>query len=158
MFVLGLLATLSAAPVPDCTGPEHRQFDFWLGDWDVAEKGQAGGRNRIESAYKGCAVVENWTDPAGWHGTSLNFYDRATKSWYQTWVDERGVVLRLKGGLVGGRMVMQSEPLAGAGGASTIQRITWSAEPDKSVRQVWETSKDGGATWTAVFDGRYTRR
>ena len=53
---------------------------------------------------------------------------------------------------------MQSEPLAGADGASTVQRITWSPEPDKSVRQVWETSKDGGATWAAVFDGRYTRR
>jgi hypothetical protein len=30
--------------------------------------------------------------------------------------------------------------------------------PDGRVRQHWETSKDGGATWTTAFDGYYRRR
>lgn len=29
---------------------------------------------------------------------------------------------------------------------------------DGSVRQFWEVAKDGGKTWTVVFDGRYTRK
>ena len=36
-----------AKPAP-CSAPEHRQFDFWLGDWEV--KGPAGkvaGRNMV---------------------------------------------------------------------------------------------------------------
>ena len=37
------------APAP-CSSSEFRQFDFWIGDWDVANaKGKAAGRNRIES-------------------------------------------------------------------------------------------------------------
>jgi hypothetical protein len=26
------------------------------------------------------------------------------------------------------------------------------------VRQLWEQSSDGGATWTVAFDGTYTKR
>jgi hypothetical protein len=37
-----------------------------------------------------------------------------------------------------------------------VQRITWSREADGSVRQLWESSSDGGRTWTAAFDGIYT--
>jgi hypothetical protein len=44
-----------------------------------------------------------------------------------------------------------------AGGAA-LQRITWSQLPGGKVRQLWEASKDGGKTWTVVFDGTYTRK
>ncbi len=94
----------------------------------------------------------------GGRGTSLNFYDRATRAWYQTWMDDRGGALRLKGGLVDRRMVMTSEALPGRAGATTLQRITWSLEPDASVRQLWESSADGGTTWTVAFDGRYVKK
>jgi len=50
-------------------------------------------------------------------------------------------------------MVMESDP------ASVVrQRITWSREPDGRVRQLWESSKDGGRSWTTVFDGLYVRQ
>ena len=136
----------------DCKAPEYRQFDFWLGNWDVTVQGKPAGANRIEAALKGCALIEHWTAASGGRGTSLNFYDRNTKKWYQAWMDERGGALRLEGGLQNGRMVMQS---AASGGTS--QRITWSPEADGSVRQLWESSSDGGKTWTVAFDGKYVK-
>jgi hypothetical protein len=54
-------------------------------------------------------------------------------------------------------MVLQSEPQPDATGVPTIQRITWSPGTEGSVRQHWESSRDGGATWTTVFDGRYVK-
>ena len=38
------------------------------------------------------------------------------------------------------------------------QRIVWTAQPDGSVRQIWSSSEDGGASWSVVFDGRYVLR
>ena len=39
-----------------------------------------------------------------------------------------------------------------------MQRITWERLPDGRVRQLWESSKDGGTTWTVAFDGYYAKR
>ena len=36
-------------------------------------------------------------------------------------------------------------------------RVTWTPHEDGSVQQVWETSTDGGETWTTVFDGQYVK-
>lgn len=146
------------APPPDCSAKEHRQFDFWLGSWTVTTQGTSSGTNSIEADLKGCVLIEHWTAVSGSRGTSLNFYDRRTKAWYQTWVDERGGVLRLKGGLEDGRMVMRSDSIPNAQGMPTIQRITWSVLPDKTVRQLWEASTDDGKTWTAAYDGIYTKK
>ena len=62
---------------PPCAGAEHRQFDFWLGDWEVSDPaGKRVGHNRIEAAHGGCALIEHWTSVAGVTGTSVNLYDR----------------------------------------------------------------------------------
>lgn len=148
----------AAQPSPDCRAPEHRQFDFWLGAWDVTANGKPAGTNRIDADLDGCVLVEHWTSARGSRGMSLNFYDRDTKAWYQTWIDDDGQPLRLKGGLVDGRMRMESEPAPDGAGGSSVQRVTWSLEPDRSVRQLWQASRDAGATWTTVFDGRYVKR
>jgi hypothetical protein len=145
-----------AAP-PDCRAPEHRQFDFWIGTWQVTANGKPAGTNRIEADLEGCVLVERWTSAGGTRGMSLNYYDRQTKSWYQAWIDDNGQPLRLKGGLVDGRMTMETEPSPGGAGGPSRQRITWSVEQDGSVRQWWQASRDGGATWTTVFDGRYVK-
>lgn len=159
MLSLALLfghATAVAQPAPktDCSATEFRQFDFWLGSWRVTSQGKPAGTSRIESAMKGCAVIEHWSSAGGGLGTSLNFYDRRTKTWSQAWIDEGGNALHLKGGLVDGRMVLQSAPQDTPKGP-VVQRITWSREPDGSVRQLWESSSDGGRTWTVAFDGSY---
>ncbi len=46
-----------------CSGDEYRQFDFWIGDWEVADAdGNAQGSNKIESILGGCVLRESWAD------------------------------------------------------------------------------------------------
>ncbi|HET7704523.1 MAG TPA: hypothetical protein VFM36_00410, partial [Thermoanaerobaculia bacterium] len=52
-------ATVGAAP---CDRPEHRQFDFWAGEWTVTTPdGKTAGTNRITKIAGGCALLEEWT-------------------------------------------------------------------------------------------------
>ena len=56
----------AATPAPKpCSSPEYRQFDFWLGDWDVTEAGKPAGTNRITAILGGCAVREEWKGVSG---------------------------------------------------------------------------------------------
>ena len=141
-----------------CTAPEHRQFDFWVGEWEVAHPaGKPAGRNRIEAILGGCALRETWAGAGGSHGTSYNAWDRQRRRWHQTWIDDGGLVLRLEGGFADGRMVLQGETLDSAG-AAVLNRITWQETGPGAVRQLWEVSSDGGKTWSVVFDGRYRKQ
>lgn len=146
-------------PPAACGGPEYRQFSFWIGEWDVYEAdGKRAGHNVIASAQHGCAVIENWKGVEGHTGTSLNYDDRATGLWYQSWISEGETALRLAGGIVDGNMILTSEPTPSAKGGRVINRITWFPVPQGDVRQLWEASRDNGAPWTVVFDGTYKRR
>jgi hypothetical protein len=145
-------------PKSPCGAPEYRQFDFWLGDWDVADaNGKLVGRNRITAAQKGCALLEQWEGKGGVTGASLNAWDADRRRWHQTWIDSSGSLLLLEGGIVDGRMVLAGTA-NDATGKPARQRITWQKLSDGRVRQTWESSADGGATWTTAFDGYYSSR
>ncbi|HEY3644055.1 MAG TPA: hypothetical protein VGM16_01845 [Gammaproteobacteria bacterium] len=111
------------APVP-CSTPEYRQFDFWLGDWDVSVAGKTGGHNHITSEYGGCVLQEHWTGSGGSVGSSFNIYDPVRKVWHQTWVDNGGTLLEIEGGMKDGSMVMTGEQLQ-PDGKKLLNRITW---------------------------------
>jgi hypothetical protein len=144
------------APAAACGTEKHRQFDFWLGHWDVTAGGQPAGKNHIELIHNGCALAEHWVSAAGdFAGSSLNMYDRANDKWHQTWADTSGTLLELDGGFADGKMVM-SGTRPGEGGQTVTNRITWTPNEDGSVRQHWETSTDG-ANWTTAFDGLYVK-
>lgn len=147
----------SAAP---CSAPEHRQFDFWIGEWDVSADGQAAGTNSIRPVHGGCALHESWqgAGEGGISGSSFNTWDRASGRWHQTWVDGSGTLLLLDGGLVDGSMVLQGSRPARNGNGETLHRITWTPNEDGSVRQLWEASQDDGGSWSVLFDGLYTRQ
>jgi hypothetical protein len=142
---------------PDCSAVEHHQFDFWLGKWTVTAAGKPAGTSHIESVMNGCGVLEHWSSAGGGNGTSLNFYDRRTKTWSQAWIDEGGNALHLSGTFADGKMTLASAPRTTGSGVD-VQRITWSKNGDGTVRQVWESSTDGGKTWTVAFDGTYRRQ
>ena len=144
-----------AAPKP-CSSEQHRQFDFWVGTWEVTQNGQPTGRNHIELVHGDCALAEHWVSAGGnFSGASLNIYDQANDKWHQTWVDTGGTLLELNGGLEDGSMVL-SGARPGPDGAEVINRISWTPNTDGSVRQLWESSPDG-ETWTVAFDGLYIR-
>jgi hypothetical protein len=145
---------------PACISAQYRQFDFWLGEWTVYNPaGKQAGENRIERIANGCALLENWRGSGGGDGKSLNIYDNGDGQWHQSWVDSSGSRLELAGGFANGAMVLQgSTPDPQRAGAVIAQRITWRVNADNSVRQLWESSSDGGKTWTVAFDGKYVRK
>jgi hypothetical protein len=142
-----------------CTAPEFHQFDFWIGSWEVrTPDGKVAGTNRIEPLLDGCVLQETWRGAKGLQGSSLNMYVPSTKRWHQTWMDQQGTLLLLDGTLRDGTMVMSGQALStNKPGVMALQRVTWTPSNDGTVRQLWESSEDGGTTWTTVFDGRYSR-
>jgi hypothetical protein len=156
------LGALAQTPPPQpsaCSAPEHRQFDFWIGHWEVfTPDGKQAGENLIEASDGGCVLIERWRGGGGFSGTSLNSWDRDARLWRQHWVDSQGGLLRLAGRFEAGRMVLASaEPHPDRPGTTRRQRIAWAPLPDGAVRQHWEQSDDDGSTWTTLFDGRYVK-
>lgn len=147
--------TPAAAARPDCSAAEHHQFDFWLGKWNVTVAGKPAGTSHIESVMNGCGILEHWTSAGGGDGTSLNFYDRRTKTWSQAWIDQGGNAPHLSGTFADGKMVLASAPRKTVAGVD-LQRITWSKTGENNVRQVWESGASD--TCTRVGSGRLDAR
>jgi hypothetical protein len=149
-----------AAPAPaqaPCSSPQARQFDFWIGDWKVTSGGTVAGHNTITSILGGCVLLEEYTNAKGtYSGKSFNYYDDVDGNWHQVWVDTGGLRLHLAGGYADGKMTMSGERVTGD--ETIIDRITWHNNDDGTVRQVWDQSKDDGATWENLFDGLYTKK
>lgn len=99
-------AQSQASRRPDCSAPEHRQFDFWVGDWNVTSGGQQGGTNDITLILGKCVIQEHWVGAKGLTGQSYNFYDREDGQWHQLWVDDAGSALDLAGHFSGGKMIL----------------------------------------------------
>ena len=144
-------------PPLDCTAAEYRQLDFWVGDWDVYIGENKVGTNRVTSEEKGCIVHEHWTGGPGGTGQSFNFYDRLTRKWRQVWVSSNGSTLDVQGNLVDGTMAYAGE-VTRKDGTKVMQKLSFTPNPDGTVRQFWQTSVDGGVTWNSVWDGRYVRQ
>ncbi len=147
----------AARPSPCAKGP-FRQFDFWVGEWEVrTADGKPAGENTISNEENGCAIVERWKSANGGSGLSLNYFDPAANRWKQEWVGA-GLILHMEGGLQDGAMVMEG-PLQYLGqDRVTRLRGDWSTLADGRVRQLFEESTDDGKTWSVWFDGYYTRR
>ncbi len=150
-------AAASAPVAAPCEASPYHQFDFWVGEWDVkTPDGHPAGTNSITVELKGCVLHEHWSGVRGMKGESFNTWSPTRRTWHQTWVDDGGGFLLLDGNLDGNAMVLQGERRE-PNGTTTIQRIRYEPRPPTGLRQLWETSSDGGATWTTVFDGIYTR-
>ena len=148
---------LAQGAASSCNSAKHREFDFWIGEWGVhGPKGKLAGTNSIKAEFGGCVLHERYDTGRGYSGESFNVYDAPRGVWHQTWVDSSGLLLLLEGGLRQGSMVLEGQTV-GTGGKTTQHRITWTPNPDGSVRQLWESTDEKGA-WAVAFDGRYTRR
>jgi hypothetical protein len=168
LLLLVLIVSLSAAAQkkrafaapkgPPCSTAAYRQFDFWLGEWEVqTPKGTSAGENKVEKILEGCAIRESWTSVDGSHGSSLTSYDGPAGRWTQTFVDDLGMVLVLDGEFRDGKMVLSGRR-SGPRGSSMLNRIVWQKVEGDRVRQRWEQSSDEGKNWTLLFEGIYTRK
>jgi len=143
---------------PCLSSPEYRQFDFWVGEWEVFDPGgQKVGENVVLSASKGCLVLENWTGTAGGEGKSMNFYEPSLKKWRQIWVGSLGAVSEFSGEYKDGAMRFSGETRMGAD-KKVQRRLTFFNLGPNEVRQFSERSTDEGASWQVDYDFRYKRR
>ncbi len=46
-----------------CSSPEAKQFDFWIGNWNLTWNDTLYGTNHIEKILGSCTIQENFNDP-----------------------------------------------------------------------------------------------
>ena len=142
-----------------CTGAEQRQFDFWLGEWDVSPTGQTFvlAESTISLHGQGCVIMENWRPLAGAHGYSINMYDAADGKWHQTYGDATGRRTVFAGAMDG--EVLRLENLSApppSAPPDLRRRMNFQRIDADTVHQWGETFRDG--VWTTTFDFTYRRR
>src|SRR5262245_43236045 len=101
LFALNATAETPPAPAKKmpCSQPQFRQFDFWVGEWEVKDPdGKVVGQNSVTSRELGCVVVEQWKSSQGATGMSMNYFDPLSGQWTQKWVG-LNVILDMKGGM-----------------------------------------------------------
>lgn len=136
--------------------PESRQFDFWIGEWlPKNAQGVTVGTSSIQLILGECVIFENWNTPIS-SGKSFSNFNTSDNKWHQTWVDDKGTLAYFKGGIVDGKMVLDSERIVS--GKKTLTRMTFSKLENGDVRQHGESSADEGKTWTTTFDFHYVRK
>jgi hypothetical protein len=145
-------------PAPCPNSADCRQFDFWLGDWDVTTPdGKKVATSRIQSVIGQCVILENYTESPSYEGMSMSFFDPVLGKWRQTWADTAGGVSEFTGKFIDG--AMRFEGVTHVANGKTIQRrMTLSKLDNDRVRQSSEKSTDGGKTWTPAYDFTYIRR
>ncbi len=153
-------------PAP-CTAPEFKQFDFWVGEWDLEGKTPVANRpnefttgrhrNSIKKTFDGCVIQESFDDLAGFQGMSVSMYDAQARKWKQTWVDNAGTYLDLVGEFKDGKMVLLRNTV-NARGIPVVQRMTFSNIKPDSFDWDWEASRDEGKTWVLSWKIHYTRK
>ena len=154
-----LIAEMSVQAFPCEYQDVFREFDFWLGDWDVhVASGAVAGENTITREERGCVLIERWSSATGGTGMSINYVDKITGEWVQVWNASGGSQINVRGGLTEEGMAMEGTIHYVANGTTAPFRALWTPLEDGRVRQYFEQSNDGGETWVPWFEGFYSRK
>jgi hypothetical protein len=146
-----------------CSEPEQKQLDFWVGEWDLTWPGNnpgetAHGTNTIRRILDGCIVEENFSGgDAHLRGKSVSIFDVTAGKWKQTWVDNEGGYLDFVGESKDGQMILAREA-TGPNGTKSLSRMVFKNITHDEFDWSWEGSKDGGKTWKVVWPIHYKRR
>jgi hypothetical protein len=167
LLALGLLlfcGVVAFAQKP-CSRPIYRQFDFWIGDWEVfGLNGQKAGDSKISLILDSCIILEEWTSASVFNGLryagkSFNTFNAATRQWQQTWVDNSGGTTKYNfGAFDKDRMVFKTAPFQFIKDTMAIRQLTFYNLSPEKVRQHGEISTDNGITWKTEYDLEYRRK
>ncbi|MGB1242313.1 MAG: hypothetical protein ACPG49_07320 [Chitinophagales bacterium] len=155
---LNLFAQNDSIPSPPCSTPEFRQFDFWLGDWEVYSHDKIVGTNKVELILGSCVIQENWEGKGGSLGKSFNTYNAKKRTWHQVWVDNLGSRIDFNGYYENNQMLFSGEGVSQKNPEQTVYyKLTFFKNKNGTVRQLWEASYDK-EKWNTIFDGLYLKR
>jgi hypothetical protein len=153
-----VLRNIRARVYPCESEPEARDFDFWIGRWEVREPdGTLVGTDTIEKRDGGCSIVERYEGAGGSSGTSVSFYVPSRGEWRQVWTGSGGTLFDITGKLVDGSMKMEGQVEYVDGNRVVAFRGTWTQAADGRVRQRLEEFDLGAQTWIVWFDGFFRR-
>lgn len=154
----GADAPVAANPFPCEQEEQFREFDFWIGKWDVhTADGKLAGRNVVEAAEHGCVLIENWTGAGGSTGTSMNYLDKTTDEWVQLWTDASGSQILIRGGMTAEGMLLEGTIHYVSNGVTAPFRGLWTPQPDGRLRQFFEQYDAEEKVWKPWFEGFYSR-
>lgn len=181
-WLAGLLTVLVALPGTGleaqedggaCGDPSFREFDFWIGEWDVLNRqrrpdgtawgvtGQA--TDRVYPVVDGCGIVEHWRGDAGQGfvvGYSLRAWNPDSGRWdlVLLWPPpEQPVFFTLEGGFRHGRGEFFASR-TDADGNEVLTRFTFADVSPVSLRWNNGTSRDGGNSWATTWIMEFSRR
>ena len=161
-----VLSMQSIAQNKPCGNPVYRQFDFWIGEWEVFNNlnSKKAGDSKVSIMLDSCVILEEWTSTAvtngiRYAGKSYNNYNAAKQKWQQYWVDNAaGVTEYFNGHYADNKMILETDNEKQPDGSYKIQRMTfYNLAPDK-LRQHGESSTDNGKAWKTDFDLEYRRK
>jgi hypothetical protein len=158
-FAAGAAARIDGGPkaaavkTAPCDAPNYRQFDFWIGDWDVFDSDNLKlkvARVRVEPILNGCVLRETYEATDGHQGQSFSIFDASRQVWHQSWVTNSGQLLIVEGGMQSGAMILNGVDRTPDGKERRVRGI-WKAA-SAGVRESATRSIDGGLTWKPWFD------
>jgi hypothetical protein len=144
----------ATAAAPCANDAERRRLDFWVGTWAVTTpNGYPVGSSAVQVVSGGCAILERWTSSRGANGNSLSAFNATIGQWQQYWIGQDGGVTEYRESTWSDRALALV-----ARGRGAVLRMTLSPVDSSTVRQLGETSADGGKSWSTMYDFLYHRR
>jgi tetratricopeptide (TPR) repeat protein len=147
---------------PCAYNPLNRQFDFWVGEWEVvtADGANPAGTSKIELILGDCVIQENWTSGGntGYEGKSYNIYNPDLHRWEQFWNDNAGGMIHFYGELKNGVMDYWTDEIPQKDGTKLKRHLQFIPASADKVRQFSQGSTDGGKTWHVEYDFIYNRK
>ena len=137
-----------------------REFDFWIGEWNVYVTGTTAlaGHSVVQKISGGCALLENWNSSLS-EGKSLNYIDDSTGKWKQVWVGSYPNGKQdFNNGVYSDSAMRFVFTTRDAQGIINQGKFTFFNEGANQVRQLSETSADNGKTWIVNYDFTYIRK
>lgn len=137
---------------------EERQFDFWLGDWDLSWGDNKTGTNHVHTILDGRVIMENFDGQPSMplKGISVSTYDANLRKWRQTWVDNQGSYIDLAGEYQGAQMLLTTEDLS-VGKPQKLRMIFYNITPD-TFDWNWESFDESSNSWMLRWKIHYQRR
>jgi hypothetical protein len=160
-------ATVPADPPPleqttapaNCDTPQHHQFDFWVGEWQVfdARTRQLVALDRVEKHSQGCIIQQNMTFLTDLYrrpgvkyrlaGIGVNRFDG--EAWLQMWADNQWGAIFLRGSLdAHGAMVLVSVIPS----RNRDVKLVYEREADGTVRNLQYVAPAGSGKWVKYGD------
>jgi hypothetical protein len=166
VIALALVAVLSSAQSwsvdsasAPCDTPQHHQFDFWVGDWQVfdAKTNQLVAFDHVEKHSHGCIVQQNLTmvtdlyrrQDVGYRMTGIGVNRFDGESWLELWADNQWGAIVLRGMPGAGKAMVLTTIIPSR---NRDLRLEWEKRPDGSVRALQYVAPTGSGKWELYGD------